>query len=108
MSWTIKAVKEGRNMEIENEAETIDEFCLHTCFIWLPYLLIQPRSAYPGMTLPVVGWEPLHESANKKISPQTSPQAILTETILQMKVLLPSLSGWQPISYNEPEKPFAK
>lgn len=87
-------------MEIENEAETIDEFCLHTCFIWLPYLFIQPRSAYPGMTLPVVGWEPLHESANKKIS----PQVILIETSLQMKVLLPSLSGWQPISYNEPEK----
>lgn len=28
---------------------------------------MQPGSVIPGMTLPLVGWDPLHQSANKKI-----------------------------------------
>jgi hypothetical protein len=54
---------QGRNLETEIEAETMEEHCLLACY-WWPFqfaVLCPPRTTLPGVALPTVSWILLHQ-----------------------------------------------
>lgn len=86
-------LKEGRNLETENEAETVEER------YWLAYsvtVLIQARLISPVMTLPTTGWSALHQFAIKKKNPTHVPMGQSDEDDSLSQSLFPDVSCWQP------------
>lgn len=61
---------QGRNLETETEAQTIEEDCLLACFSSLcsACFPLQSRNTKPGMSPPTLGWAHPHDSGIKKTS----------------------------------------
>ena len=58
-----------RNLEAGTKAETMEEYCLLVCFLWLAHLcfLTKFKTTFPGVALLTVGKAFLYQSLTQKM-----------------------------------------
>jgi hypothetical protein len=81
---------QGRNLEVETDAEAMEGCCLLACFHWLAQLAFFSWTTRPGMAPPTMGWalpalwKSLIAGSHGGISSREAPFSVITPACVKL------------------------